>query len=160
MSLETWIERHGLQPHPEGGVFRETFRSTEEVQTALGPRSASTAILYALAAGERSAWHRVAHDEVWHCYEGGPLRLHLLDEGGLRTVVLGDGTHPAAAPAAVVPGGTWQAAEAVGDVLCGCTVAPGFDFDDFTMARGDALAALFPEHAAEARRLAAPEEDR
>lgn len=159
MSLSRWIATHSLAPHPEGGVFRETFRSDEVVQTSVGPRAASTAILYALPAGGHSAWHRVVHDEVWHVYEGGPLRLHLLSDEGFRVVVLGDGSCDGAVPQAVVPGGTWQAAEADGDVLCGCTVAPGFDFADFTMARGPALAARFPDHAEEALRLAAPDEE-
>lgn len=151
MSLARWAAEHGLAPHPEGGVYRETFRASQIVDTAVGPRAASTAILYGLPAGGHSAWHAVVHDELWHWHAGGPLRLHLLDASGLRTITLGAGH----ALQAVVPGGTWQAAEADADVLCGCTVAPGFDFADFTLAEAEALAAAFPDHAAMARRLAA-----
>lgn len=109
-------------------------------------RSASTAIYYLLPPGTFSAWHQVAADEVWHHYAGGPLRLHLLGQGERRL----DGANPQA----VVPNGVWQAAEPVDQaVLCGCTVAPGFDFADFRMAHREALTQAYPAEAELIRRL-------
>jgi uncharacterized protein len=142
------IRRLELTRHPEGGYFRETFRSTQLLQLTDGRRrSASTAIYYYLPQGARSAWHRVASDEVWHHYDGGALLLHRL---GLGTVRL-DRTNPQA----VVPAGVWQGAEPESEgALCGCTVAPGFDYEDFRMAAVDELLAEFPEEAALIRRLA------
>src|SRR5216117_3981690 len=121
------VRRLGLRPHPEGGFYGETFRSSLTIRLPDGRvRSASTAIHYLLPANTWSTWHRVTADEVWHHYEGAPLHLHRL---GHTATTLDRGN-----PQAVVPAGVWQAAEPVGDaVLCGCTVAPGFEFDDFTM---------------------------
>lgn len=141
------IRRLGLIPHPEGGFYREMFRSDKRITLQDGRvRRASTAILYLLSADTWSAWHRVTSDEVWHHYEGAPLRLHRL---GHDTVTLDQGN-----PQAVVAAGVWQAAEPVGGaVLCGCTVAPGFEFDDFTMGDQEALIREFPDEAGLIRRL-------
>ena len=110
-------------------------------------RRASTAIHYLLPAGAWSAWHRVRSDEVWHHYDGGGLTLYRL---GMPTVRLGRET-----PQAVVPAGVWQAAEPVEDaVLCGCTVAPGFEFEDFELGSAELLAREFPAEAQLIRRLA------
>ena len=129
------IRRLGLIPHPEGGFYREMFRSADRVTLADGRyRSASTAILFLLPADNWSAWHRVASDEVWHHYGGAPLRLYRL---GAPTVTLEKDQ-----PQAVVAAGVWQAAEPVGGaVLCGCTVAPGFEFADFEMANAARIVA-------------------
>lgn len=130
------MEALELAPHPEGGFYRETFRSPARVaHPGGGERAALTSILFLLPAGAFSAWHRVRSDEVWYHHEGGPLALHLLDDAGHRSITLGaaaDGH----APHAVVPAGTWQAARPLAPrhVLCGCTVAPGFDFADFVLA--------------------------
>lgn len=141
------IAHLGLQPHPEGGWFAETFRSELDVGVVLDgrTRAASTAIHFLLDRGTFSAWHEVGSDEVWHHYAGGPLELHLLDASGPRVIRLGpdllagDHTH------AVVPAGVLQAARPVDDwVLVGCTVAPGFDFADFDMPSRGALKARFP----------------
>jgi uncharacterized protein len=123
------------------------FRSDERITLQDGRiRRASTAILYLLSTDTWSAWHRVTSDEVWHHYEGAPLRLHRL---GHETVTLDRDN-----PQAVVPSGVWQAAEPVdGTVLCGCTVAPGFEFDDFTMGDPEALIREFPGEATLIRRL-------
>lgn len=126
----------GLAPHPEGGFYRETFRSPVVVPTARGPRAASTAIYYLLPAGARSARHRVASDEAWHHYAGDPLELTVEHLDGRREVlVLGPEVAAGQRPQAVVPAGAWQAARPLGDrfALCGCTVAPGFDFADFEL---------------------------
>lgn len=136
-----------LQPHPEGGFFRETFRSSARVTALDRPeRSALTTIYFLLAAGAFSAWHRVRSDEVWHWYEGESLVLWLAtpDCSSIERHVLG----PVAAgtgPIVTVPADWWQAAQPQGTyALCGCTVAPGFEFADFTFLRDDpgATAAL------------------
>jgi predicted cupin superfamily sugar epimerase len=142
------VRRLALRPHPEGGYYGETFRSALQLALPDGRvRSASTAIHYLLPAGAWSTWHRVRSDEVWHHYDGGALRLYRLGLGSVRL--------SAERPQAVVPAGVWQAAEPERDaVLCGCTVAPGFEFADFEIGSGEALAAEFPGEAALIRRLA------
>ena len=142
MSAEL-IERLGLQRHPEGGWYAETFRSELGVETADGrSRAASTAIYFLLEAGDFSAWHRVRSDEVWHFYDGAPLELHLQEGSEVRVVRLGRDIAGGEKPQAVVPAGVLQAARSTGDwTLVGCTVAPGFDFADFEMPSRDALAA-------------------
>jgi uncharacterized protein len=122
-------ERFDLEPHPEGGWYRRTWRAPVEFRPAgyPGARAAATAIYFLLCPGERSRPHVVRSDELWLWHRGGPLRLVigevevLLDERG---------------PQALVPGGVWQRAEPAGTepVLVTCVVAPGFDFADFTMA--------------------------
>lgn len=127
-----------LQPHPEGGWYREWFRAASGVRAADGrERSALTSIDFLLKAGQWSAWHRVASDEVWHVLEGrltlwtfsaarGEVQRHDLGPGQARQVVLA---------------GDWQAAEPAGDfAYVGATVAPGFDFADFSFLRDDAAA--------------------
>ncbi|WFR94900.1 cupin domain-containing protein [Rhizobium tumorigenes] len=126
------IRELGMQPHPEGGWYVQTFRdSTGEA------RGHSTAIYYMLQAGERSHWHRVRDAaEVWHYYSGAPLALDISENGqGKTTIVLGTDFASGERPQAIVPAGWWQAAEATGDyTLVGCTVAPGFKFSSFEMA--------------------------
>ncbi len=147
MDAAETIRRLALVPHPEGGYYRETFRSAATLHLPDGRRRvASTAILYLLPPDARSAWHRVASDEVWHHYDGGALHLHQLGTGTSRL--------DPANPQAVVPAGVWQAAEPESEaVLCGCTVAPGFDFADFEMGNGEVLIRQFPAEAALIRRL-------
>jgi predicted cupin superfamily sugar epimerase len=139
----------GLQPHPEGGFYRETFRATVTVEKPPGiTRSASTAIYFLLPAGTFSAWHRVMSDEAWHHYAGAAVDLHLLDApAGHRLVRLGGDVLGGESPQYVVPAGTYQAAIVAGGsyALCGCTVAPGFDFADFAMPTRSELCAAFPE---------------
>jgi predicted cupin superfamily sugar epimerase len=130
------VDALGLAPHPEGGFYRETFRAPLGVETARGRRAASTAIYHLLPAGAASARHRVASDEVWHHYAGDPLELVIEPAGGGREVILlGPDVAAGQHPQAVVPAGAWQAARPLGArfVLCGCTVAPGFDFADFEL---------------------------
>jgi hypothetical protein len=148
MEPDEIVRRLGLVPHPEGGFYGETFRSPTTVRLGDGrERRASTAIQYLLPAGGWSTWHRVAADEVWHHYDGGPLHLYRLGVGHVRL--------DRSTPQAVVPAGIWQAAEPEADAaLCGCTVAPGFEFDDFEIGAADALIAEFPAEAALIRRLA------
>ena len=127
------IEALGLQPHPEGGWFRETFRD----EAGAGGRAASTAIIYLLERGQVSAWHRVNDAvEVWHHYAGGLLRLSLAAPGEAASIqVLGPDLFAGQTPQVVVPAGCWQSARPLGDwTLVGCTVAPGFEFASFEMA--------------------------
>jgi hypothetical protein len=134
---ERWIQRLRLEPHPEGGWYRETARTP-----------AMTTIYYLLAEGQHSAWHRLVDaDEVWHHYAGDPLVLYLLGPDGLRREVLGEGgSHHV-----LVPAGIWQAATPAsvrhGHALVGCTVAPPFAFERFELGDRARLTAEHPEHA-------------
>lgn len=132
------IRTLGMTAHPEGGYFREVFRSGETVRASHDrERSALTTIYFLLTAGAHSAWHRVRSDEAWHHYEGAPLELLVIDPGltTLKRQLLGP-VDENCAPVRVVPVECWQAARTTGDyTLVGCTVGPGFDFADFTMLR-------------------------
>jgi predicted cupin superfamily sugar epimerase len=135
MTAEDIIQTLGMQRHPEGGWYIETFRDA-----AGGSRGHSTAIYYLLQAGERSHWHRVRDAaEAWHFYAGDPLKLMIAQDGEqVETIVLGTDLLAGERPQAVVPANAWQAAEPMGDyTLVGCTVAPGFDFAAFEMAPPD-----------------------
>ena len=129
------IEHLGLQPHPEGGWYAETWRH----DPGDGDRAAGTAIYYLLAAGQRSHWHRVDATEVWHFYAGDLLRLRIHHgDGPTDDVVLGTDLAAGQVPQAVVPPGAWQAAEPTGAwTLVGCTVSPGFTFEGFELAEPD-----------------------
>ena len=122
-----------LKPHPEGGHFREMFRDTRKVE---GNRAASTAIYFLLTRGERSHWHRVDAVEIWHWHAGAPLVLEIAqNEGRIERVTLGNDLASNQRPQAVVQAHAWQAAQTLGDwTLCGCTVAPGFEFSGFELA--------------------------
>ena len=137
MSLTaTDIIRHlELQPHPEGGHYRETFRDARMID---GKRAASTAIYFLLARGERSHWHKVDAVETWHWHAGAPLRLEIVGDDKRTTVMLGPDLAADQRPQGIVPTGAWQAAETLGDwTLVGCTVAPGFEFSGFELAPKD-----------------------
>lgn len=126
------IARLELQPHPEGGHYRETFR---DPRVDASGRALSTAIYFLLARGARSHWHRIDAVEIWHYYAGGALILQIADSTGLRSVRLGADLTAGEVPQAIVPPGAWQSAETSGDwTLVGCTVAPGFDFAKFELA--------------------------
>lgn len=130
-----------LELHPEGGHYRQVYRSCSHVQPLDGrpARPSLTTIFYLLAAGECSRWHRVRSDEAWHFYEGDPLELLLLDPALTSTSSLTLGPIGSGSPVHVVPAGWWQAARPTGlFTLAGCTVAPGFDFRDFDLLRDDA----------------------
>jgi hypothetical protein len=124
---ERLISHLQLQPHPEGGHYRETFRDGEG-------RGHSSAILFLLKAGEVSWWHRIDAAEVWHFYRGAPLELMI----GLRPQLLGPEVEAGQSPQLAVPPGAWQMARSLGDyTLVGCTVAPGFEFAKFELAPKD-----------------------
>lgn len=133
------IHTLGLLAHPEGGHFREVFRSSARVSTMdhRGERAALTTIYFLLAEGEVSRWHRVTSDEVWHFYEGAELELLTADSDFLeiKRVRLGE-LASGAQPVHVVPAHGWQAARSTAAyTLVGCSVGPGFDFQDFTLLR-------------------------
>ena len=131
---ETLVAALGLQPHPEGGHFAETWRAAAEP----GRRAAGSAIYYLLREGERSTWHRVDATEVWHHYAGAPLELWMAAASGEQPpqrFVLGPDVNAGQRPQLVVPASDWQAAVSLGAwTLVGCTVSPAFEFDGFELA--------------------------
>ncbi len=132
-SAAEMVERLGLEPHPEGGWYREVHRSAELIQTKRGPRAALTSIYFLLEARQKSRWHVVGSDELWHHVGGAPLELVTYSPQA-RTVhhaVLGSASE-AREPTGAVRAGIWQAARSLGAYsLMACDVGPGFDFEDF-----------------------------
>lgn len=142
--MKTLIASLQLQPHPEGGWYREIFRSPTSLDTSRGKRAALTTIYYLLGEGQISRWHVVESDEIWHFYAGTMLELFAYDPQTrkLTTYRLGD-LQSGEQSVAIIPAGVWQAARVVsGHALMGCTVAPGFEFNDFR------FVADLPDHAA------------
>ena len=132
-SVEELITRLGLQPHPEGGHYRETWRGPA------GPdgRHIGTSIIYLLVAGRRAHWHRIDATELWHFHAGAPCHLDVFDDetGTIRTAVLGPELTGDHHPQAIVEPHRWQSAETIGEwSLVGCTVTPAFEFDHFELA--------------------------
>jgi uncharacterized protein len=120
-----------LKPHPEGGHYHETFRDPRTIEG----RAAATAILFLLARGERSHWHRIDAVEIWHYYAGAPLQVSVVNGSSEEIIRLGSDIYAGETPQVIVPARAWQAAESLGDwTLAGCTVAPGFDFAGFELA--------------------------
>ena len=143
-----WIRSLGLTPHPEGGYYRETYRGSGNV---------ATAIYFLLEGRQVSRLHRIRSDQLWHLYAGGPLIVSAISPAGaLIETTLGGDVDAGEAPQAVVPAGHWfgaALAPAAAYALVGCTVAPGFDFADLELARRETLLAAFPRHAAMIERL-------
>lgn len=139
LSAADIIRELALQPHPEGGHFRETFRDPVTLGEDEVARGASTAIYYLLRAGEVSHWHRVDAAEVWHWYAGAPLELTISEDGReAATHRLGPEVTAGQRPQVAVPAKAWQGARSLGAwTLCGCTVAPAFRFEGFEMAPPD-----------------------
>lgn len=144
-----------LESHPEGGYFSETYRSEKKIQTDPDGgwpdgRSHSTAIYYLLAGDEISRFHRIRSDEVWHHYEGSSATIHTLDpKNGYGKLRLGKAVENGEQFQHIVPGGIWFGVTVDNPdsyLLAGCTVAPGFDFEDFEMADRDHLLATYPDH--------------
>jgi len=151
-----WREKLGLEKHPEGGYFRQTYRSDVSIsKDALpggftGARAVSTAIYFLLEGENFSAFHRLRSDEMWHFYAGSPLLVHVIDLSGKHsTIFLGGAPDVGQTFQAVVPAGCWFASH-VADwkswALVGCTVAPGFEFADFEMGKREELAGEYPQH--------------
>lgn len=162
-TAQDWIEELGLSPHPEGGFYRETYRSAR----LLGGRGpVSTGIYFLLRNQDVSAFHRIASDEMWHLYAASPLtRLRIwriTPEGQLGSFLLGSEPSRNEVFQEVVPAGDWFAGEVEvlsggpqegAFVLVGCTVSPGFLYADFELADREALATQWPEHSDLIRRL-------
>jgi hypothetical protein len=154
-AIKRIVERFELVPHPEGGYFREVYRSALQVAhpaiAGAPARCAGTLIYFLLSGRQFSAFHRVRWtDELWHLYAGGPLQLHVIDAEGRHREHILTGDVMQGAPTATVPAGHWQAARLAPEAswaFGGCTVAPGFEFDDFQMPPGAELLRRFPQHA-------------
>jgi uncharacterized protein len=151
-----WIDRLGLAAHPEGGYYRVMYTAGLSLpQSALpaafgGARHASTAIYFLLSGRDFSAFHRIRSDEVWHFYSGSALTVHVLGlDGQYSRLLLGSEPESGQVFQGVVTAGCWFGASlqnATSFALVGCTVAPGFDFADFQLAKRAELAALYPQH--------------
>ena len=130
MKISDLIQKYKLQPHPEGGYFREVYRSNQEVNSPISneKRNTVTQIYFLLKKGQVSRFHKVTHDEIWNFYEGAPLKLIEFDGENVSEKLIGeDGNY-----FHVIKGGIYQAAESTGEYsLVGCSVSPGFDFKDF-----------------------------
>jgi uncharacterized protein len=155
MEAQHWIDRLNLEPHPEGGWYRQTYRAPltlphSALPSYAGDRAASTAIYFLLAGDQFSALHRLRSDEVWHFYTGSGLIVHVITpEGDYRQLLLGSNAAAGEEFQAVVPAGCWFGSSLRQPntyALVGCTVAPGFDFADFEIARRNDLAAQYPQH--------------
>jgi predicted cupin superfamily sugar epimerase len=151
-----WIQKLELQPHPEGGFYRQTYRadlllSQETLPPNFkGSRPAATAIYFLLAGENFSAFHRLQSDELWHFYLGGSLVVHVIGPtGSYSRIHLGNDPEATEVLQGVVKAGCWFASEVKDGksfALVGCTVAPGFDFEDFELANGQELLQRYPEH--------------
>ena len=158
MTVQQLIQQFNLQPHPEGGWYKETYKSDEYISGSTlpkrfgGSRVFSTAIYFLLEQGNFSAFHRIKSDECWHFYAGDPLVVYVMQlNGRLDIIHLGNDIEKGQVFQFVVPANCWFASRpAPGSTFCfvGCTVAPGFDFTDFELAKASSLTALFPQHKA------------
>lgn len=154
-SAQYWIEKLNLQSHPEGGYFNETYRSNESIdKTSLPNRYASTrsfgtSIYFLLTTESVSNFHRLASDEIWHYHQGGCAVIHMISsEGTLQSKRIGCDLEGGDSLQVVIPRGHWFAAEVIERdfILVGCTVAPGFEFEDFELADRNTLSAAYPQH--------------
>ena len=154
--IEILIEKFHLEAHPEGGYFKETYRSTGTIAMDSlpdkynGERNYSTCIYFLLTSDTFSAFHKIKQDEMWHFYDGSPIMIHMIyPDGEYASIKLGLNLANGEVPQAVVPGGTYFGSEMISKsdfALVGCTVAPGFDFADFEMPPRSVLLEKFPEH--------------
>lgn len=143
-----WIKQLELLSHPEGGYYREIYRAQETIEEDSlpkrfsGNRNYSTAIYYLLEKGDFSCFHRIKSDEIWHHYAGGVIHIYYLENNNIKLLKLGLDIEKGESPVCIVPKDTWFAAEPSPNTdyaLAGCTVAPGFDFQDFEMAEQEQL---------------------
>jgi uncharacterized protein len=154
--LDKIIQQLNLKPHPEGGYYRETYRSSGEISKDClgsafsGKRNFSTCIYFLLTSDTFSAFHRIKQDEIWHFYDGSPVELHLITTGGeYSKTIIGRNIEEGQIPQFIVPAETWFAASVINKndfSLVGCTVSPGFDFHDFELPSRNNLTSLFPQH--------------
>ncbi len=156
MTAQNIINKLELQEHPEGGYFKETYRSPGVIPNNVlstnfkGDRNESTAIYFLLTSEKFSAFHKINQDEAWHFYKGAPLKLHIISkEGNYSFIMIGNDLENGEVPQYIVKGGDWFAAEVLQKdayTLVGCTVAPGFDFADFVLPKREEMINLFPTH--------------
>jgi len=161
-----WINRLGLKKHPEGGYFKETYRCDETVcMNALPKRFAedkafSTAIYFLLKGEQTSYFHRLKADELWHFYHGSSLTLHIIDpHGDYNKIQLGSNFENGETFQRIIKNGAWFGAtvdDHTSYSLTGCTVAPGFGFNDFELANRDQMLKMYPEHALIIKKLTLP----
>jgi len=159
--IKDLINHYQLLPHPEGGYFKETYRSAENISVSAlperfsGDRSYGTAIYFLLLKDLFSAFHRILSDECWHFYEGDSLNVHVIhSNGNYERIQLGRNTSKGEVYQAIVPAGAWFASESTGEYsFVGCTVSPGFDFADFELANAASLKADYPDHEVLIQRL-------
>lgn len=161
--IQDIINHLGLQPHPEGGFFKEVYRSEGNIpQHSLSPeyagdRNYATSIYFLLTSETFSAFHRIRQDEIWHFYKGTPIKLHTINSEGIHAEhSIGNSILNNQQPQLVVKGGDWFAAEIIDQnsyALVGCTVAPGFSFEDFELPKRAELIERFPQHEALITRL-------
>jgi predicted cupin superfamily sugar epimerase len=163
MTADYFIKHLQLQPHPEGGFFKEMYRSKGIISSQClpsefnGDRHYSTAIYFLLQQDDFSAFHRIKSDECWHFYEGGTLLIHIIEQvGNYSCIRLGRKIDEGEVFQFAVPAHCWFASEPAPETefaLVGCTVAPGFDFADFEMADADTLMKEHPQHHSIIKRL-------
>ena len=149
MSAKDLIRILQLEPHPEGGYFKETWRSGEKLINARGAtRNLSTAIYYLLENHDKSLFHRIGSDELWFFHQGNPIEIFLIEEGKLVVRLLGSDVENGEDPQIFIPAGTWFSAKirnSKGYALVSCTVSPGFDFSDFELAVRGELISDYPD---------------
>jgi hypothetical protein len=157
-TAQQWIEQLSLQRHPEGGWFKEVYRSPEIILKAhlpsrySGDRHFGTSIYFMLEGGDFSAYHRLQSDEIWFYHDGCPLWLYIIDEtGNLTKILIRKNVAEGACLQYAIPAGCWFAGKPVDEqsfTLLGCTVSPGFDFSDFELATRENLIKMHPQHSA------------
>ena len=154
-TADYWIRHLKLDPHPEGGFYRETYRSKENIQLCglpsrfPAPRSFSTAIYFLMRSQDKSLFHRIKSDELWHFHAGSALNIYLLQQENLTVFKLGSNLEAGELLQVVIPANCWFGAKVISQdayTLSGCTVAPGFDFKDFEIADRKKLLQEFPNH--------------
>jgi predicted cupin superfamily sugar epimerase len=156
ITADQLVQKYTMLPHPEGGYYKETYRCIQTIPQQVlsrkfaGERNISTAIYFLLEQGNFSAFHKIKSDECWHFYTGGSMNVYVIHiNGNLETIKLGNDISHAQTFQHVVPSGCWFASEpAAGSTFSfvGCTVAPGFDFDDFELAKAADLIKVYPQH--------------
>ena len=149
MTSEQLIKKLNLQPHPEGGWYRETYRSSGNIQIdGNKSRNISTAIYFLLEGKDRSCFHRIRSDELWFFHQGETIEIFSIREGKLHTQVLGSNHEQGESLQAIIPANNWFAARiksGSGFALVSCTVSPGFDFADFELAKRSELTRQYPD---------------
>jgi uncharacterized protein len=156
LRIKQLINQYNLQPHPEGGWYKQTYKSNEQIPAEAlsgrfgGNRAFSTAIYFLLEKGNFSAFHRIKSDECWHFYAGDPLLIYIIEQNSeLKIISLGDDFEKGRSFQYMVPANCWFASRpAPKSEYCfvGCTVSPGFEFEDFELANATELSAIYPKH--------------